>query len=60
MNKTRISQLIVGDIVCYTVQKKFHWWEKWHYVMTLDGKYPRLFTKQELVKFGLVKEDSHE
>ena len=58
MNKTRIAGLIIGDVILYTVEKKFHWFERWHYIM--DGPYPRLFSQKELVEFGIVKEDSHE
>jgi hypothetical protein len=54
MSKTKISKLILGDTIRYTVEKKFHWWERWHYIM--DGRYPRLFTKEELIKFGISHE----
>lgn len=55
MNKTKIHELIIGDEIRYTVEKKFHWWEKWHYIM--DDSYPRLFTKEELINLGIY---SHE
>lgn len=47
MSKTKIHELIIGDEIRYTVEKKFHWWEKWHYIM--DGSYPKLFSKEELI-----------
>lgn len=53
--RTRISELIIGDSLRYTVEKKNHWWERWHYIM--DGKYPRLFSQQELIKFKMIKEE---
>lgn len=45
--KTRLHQLYFGDgIIRYTIEQKAHWWSRWHYMM--DGKYPRLFTREEL------------
>jgi len=54
MSKTKIHELIIGDEIRYTVEKKFHWWERWHYIE--DGRYPRLFTKEELIKFEIIHE----
>ena len=50
--KRRIHEIIIGDALRYVVQTKWHWWEKWHYLM--DGNQPRLFTKEELHKFNLI------
>ena len=51
--KQKISELIIGDVLRYTVQTKKHWWSRWHFIM--DGTFPRLFKADELVKFGFVK-----
>lgn len=45
--KTRISKLYFGNgIHRYIIAHKEHWWSRWRYVM--DGKYPRLFTSEEI------------
>lgn len=45
--KREITELYLGDCHCrYVIRYKKHWWSRWHYMM--DGKYPRLFTKDEL------------
>ena len=51
--KHKISKLIIGDYIRYTLQTKKHWWNKWHFLM--DGKMPRLFTGEELARLGIVK-----
>lgn len=50
--KRKITALILGDQIRYTVQKKDHWWNCWHYIY--DGQYPRLFSLAELVKFHII------
>ena len=51
--KIQFSQLIIGDCLRYTVKKKEHWWNRWHYIY--DGRYPRLFSEEELEKFFIGK-----
>lgn len=49
--KTRISKLYFGEgIIRFTIEHKDHWYSKWHFMM--DGKYPRLFSKDELELLG--------
>ena len=50
--KRKISCLLLGEQYRYIVQKKAHWWNRWHYI--LDGKYPRLFTLAELIGLHLI------
>ena len=49
MAKRKITALILGDCIRYTIQQKEHWWNRWNYIF--DGKYPRLFSYEEVVKF---------
>lgn len=50
--KRKITCLIFGDKFRYTVKRKEHWWNKWHYVY--DGPYPRLFTLPDLIGFHII------
>lgn len=51
--KVRITSLYLGmGIVCYVVERKEHWWCRWHYMM--DGRNPRLFSKEELDLLNLI------
>lgn len=54
--KTKLTSLIIGDCIRYTVQYKDHWWSRWRYVM--DGRYPRLFKEEELSLIGLIDHKS--
>lgn len=50
--RRKITGLYLGEgIIRYTVQNKFKWWQRWHYMM--DGKYPRLFSAEELQLLGI-------
>lgn len=52
--RRKITALYLGEgIIRYTVQNKFRWWQRWHYVM--DGNYPRLFSAEELQLLGIKK-----
>ena len=44
--KYRITPLLIGDMVRFTVETKNHWWNRWQYIF--DGNYPRLFSSEEL------------
>lgn len=44
--KYRVTPLLIGDMVRFTVETKNHWWNRWHYIF--DGNYPRLFSSEEL------------
>lgn len=47
MRTKRITALYFGEgIKRYLVEYRKHWWQRWHYVM--DGRYPRLFTSEEI------------
>lgn len=51
MAKIRISKLYFGNgVIRYTLERKEHWWSKWHYMM--DGNYPRLLSEDELRLLG--------
>ena len=50
--RRKITALYLGEgIIRYTVQNKFKWWQRWQYVM--DGRYPRLFSAEELRLLGI-------
>ena len=52
--RRKITALYLGEgIIRYTVQNKFKWWQRWHYMM--DGNYPRLFSAEELQLLGIKK-----
>ena len=53
MARRRITALLLGDCIRYTIQQKEHWWNRWRYIE--EGKYPRLFSYKELVKFGFIR-----
>ena len=53
--KRRITELYLGNnIIRYTVENKFRWWQRWHFIM--DGRYPRLFSREELELLGIFEE----
>lgn len=45
----KITPLLIGDCERFTVETKEHWWNRWHFIF--DGKYPRLFSSEDLKKF---------
>lgn len=50
--KRKITALYLGEgIIRYTVENKFRWWQRWHYMM--NGNYPRLFSAEELQLLGI-------
>ena len=53
--KRKICELIIGDELRYTVETKEHWWNRWHFIM--DGSQPRLFRKEELIKFKIINNE---
>lgn len=50
--KRRISCLLLGDCYRYTVERKEHWYNRWHYIN--DGQYPRLFTLAKLIELHII------
>ena len=50
--KYRVTSLLISDMVRFTVEtKKNHWWwNRWNFIF--DGKYPRLFSSEELKKLS--------
>ena len=49
--KYRVTSLLISDMVKFTVETKNHWWwNKWNFIF--DGKYPRLFSSEELKKLS--------
>ena len=50
--KRRITSLLLGDQIYYTVKKKKHWWNSWQYIY--DGQYPRLFKLEDLIRLHII------
>ena len=50
--KRKITCLLLGDQYRYTVERKEHWYSKWHFIY--DGQYPRLFKLTELVLLHII------
>lgn len=50
--KQKITCLLIGESYRYTVQRKEHWWNRWHYIY--DGSYPRLFELGDLVGLHII------
>jgi hypothetical protein len=50
--RRKITALYLGGgVIRYTVQNKFRWWQRWHYMM--NGDLPRLFSAEELQLLGI-------
>lgn len=47
--KYRVTSLLISDMVRFTVETKNHRWNRWNFIF--DGKYPRLFSSEELKKY---------
>lgn len=50
--KRRITSLVIGNQIYYTVERKKHWWNRWHYAY--DGQYPRLFSLADLISLHII------
>ena len=48
--KYRVTSLLISDMVKFTVETKNHQWNRWNFIF--DGKYPRLFSSEELKKLS--------